>query len=147
MKLEVTGPLVVVTDVGESFGLDDAERITDALQQFLQTGRFLILIDGQAVKRFAPEARHHFGAHRRQHEAAVERAELGVIVVSTSTLLRGALAAISWLSGAFRQLHVLATSQEAIERTQSVLREQSVEVTLEMEAALSAFAEAASRRR
>ncbi len=119
----------------------DVEVLTTAIDAQIEARtRFLVLANALAVTGVEPAARQFVGEHRKRHVGAVEPYDLGLVLAVRSPIVRGAITAISWFSGAFANLRMVESPGELVRVGRRVLSEAGVAVSPSIEEALEAFA-------
>lgn len=120
-RIEVVPPLVLLEARG-ALGAPDAEALTRAIDARIDAGQhFLVVGDLLHAGAVDAAARRHLGEHRRRTFDRAAPYDLGLVLALRSPVVRGALTAISWISGAFGELTVVDDRARASEAARRVL--------------------------
>jgi hypothetical protein len=114
-------PIVLVTPYGN---LTDADYETmfktfDALWR--RRERMLSLTDTRKSGNATPKQRQRIGEWLKANADTMERCSLGSVVIVESTLVRGALTAIDWISGSKIRSEYVGTWKHAVDKAKEIL--------------------------
>jgi len=118
----------------------DVAKLTGAIDARLAEQRpFLVVGDALAVQGLTAPARRFLGEHRQAKMRSALHLDLGLVVAVRSPIVRGAMTAISWLSGAFADLRTAERRTELGAIAREMHRSRSLSLSATDEAALDAF--------
>ena len=139
MMVTRSGSLVLARGEG-MLDTPDVAQLTGAIDARLSERRpFLVVGDALAVQGLTAPARRHLGEHRKAKMRSVSHLDLGLVVAVRSPIVRGAMTAISWLSGAFADLRMVELRSELAVTAREMHRSRSIPLSAADEAALEAF--------
>lgn len=139
LVLTTSGSLVLARGSG-TIEASDAALVTDAIDACVaRRQKFLVVADTLGIDAVAPAARRHVGEHRNRHKLLAADLDLGIVVALRSPIVRGALTAIGWISGAFANLRTVEHRAELASIVRAVYGEKHVPLRQDDEAALTAF--------
>jgi hypothetical protein len=139
VKVEPVGPLILVRAVG-ALEVDEVAQLTSAVEGFVvRRAPFLIVIDGMAATGVSAAARKHLGEHRRDHLARGPQLEIGLVLATSSGLIRGVATAVSWISGSLDTLRVVEDRAALAPRARQMLTHREVSLDAVASGALDAF--------
>jgi hypothetical protein len=140
VTLQVESPLLLLRagQIVEEADALELGRLLDA--SFIEPEQSALMVfDLLDVRRFEAGARHALGAHRRRHREAIDRFELGVVVLMRSGLVRGAVSAVQWVSGAFKNHRVVTNRAAAQQSVDELCELQRIALGHAAREALTAF--------
>ena len=109
IEIESVDNLLLVRGEGKDLDLDEAKRFMAALDVFFEERRgFVAIVDARGLSKVPADVRHAIGEHRKSRRADAPDIELGVILITDSIVVRGALTALSWVSGEFNSQHAVS---------------------------------------
>ncbi len=92
-------PLVVTTTGSTVTAADLEPYLTDFLLKAVRRGEpFVSIVDARMMSVMpTPDVRARLAAWQAEHDAEGERWNCGIVIVTTSMLVRGAMTAVNWL--------------------------------------------------
>ena len=141
MAIVVTrsGSLVLARGEG-TLDTADVAQLTGAIDARLSEQRpFLVVGDALAVQGLTAPARRFLGEHRKAKMRSVAHLDLGLVVAVRSPIVRGAMTAVSWLSGAFADLRMVEHRSELGAIAREMHRARSISLSATDGAALDSF--------
>lgn len=139
ISLQTSGSLLLARGEGR-IEASDAARVTGAIDaRIAQRGRFLVVVDALGIQAVEAAARRHVGDHRNRQKHVAADLDLGMVVALRSPVVRGALTAIGWLSGAFGDLRTVERRAELGPLVRALCREKNAPLDAADEAVLAAF--------
>jgi hypothetical protein len=141
VPLQVTRSGVLVLARGSGvLETSDVSMLTDAIDARVAMGApFLVVGDALSVESVSPAARRFLGDHRNAKQSQVGALDLGLVLALRSPVVRGAMTAISWFSGAFADLRTVDRRTELAVVARAVLVTKQTAIAAIDDAALERF--------
>ncbi len=139
VTIRTLAPVVLAEATGP---VDRAEmqQLTDAIDAFIaRRERFLVVVDVLDASGISAAARQAAGQHRARHRGKAEPLDMGLLLAVRSPVIRGALTAISWLSGELDGLRVVDSRRELSRVARDVLAKERVHPSDDLASALLAL--------
>lgn len=140
VSVRTLAPVVLVEATGT---IDRPEMLllTGAIDGFIERReRFLVVGDLLEVSGITAAARQLVGQHRERLRGKAEPFDMGLLLALRSPVIRGALTAISWVSGELDGLHTVENRRELSRLARELLAKESAPTSEELTSALLALA-------
>lgn len=126
-------PLITVTFTGEPVSDADLREFVAGQRELLSRGtRLFSVTDATHAKALPASQRKILADWLQESEEATKSLVMGMAIVVSNPLVRGALTAVFWLRKPAVPTRLFATLPEALEHAMACLREEGFEITPRM---------------
>ncbi|MBN8614252.1 MAG: hypothetical protein J0L92_26875 [Deltaproteobacteria bacterium] len=132
---------VILAEATGAVDRPEMQQLTEAIDRFVtRRERFLVVVDVLEVSGITAAARQLAGQHRKGHRGKAEPLDMGLLLAVRSPVIRGALTAISWVSGELDGLRTVESRRELSRVAREILAKEGVRPSDELASALLSLA-------